>query len=120
MRALEYDSYGGIERLTLRDVPAPTADRGGVLVQVVCAALNPKDSIVRRGKFRLASGRRFPKRCGVDFAGRVVASDTPHFRMIAKYRPRVDLADRDGRTAYDIMSRKRDRALRDLAEQLAA
>jgi NADPH:quinone reductase-like Zn-dependent oxidoreductase len=80
VKALEYDSYGGIEKLELRDAPGPSAPRGGVRVRVACAALNPKDAVVRRGKFRLVSGRRFPKRCGVDFAGEVVTSDDPAFR----------------------------------------
>jgi NADPH:quinone reductase-like Zn-dependent oxidoreductase len=80
VRALEYDSYGGIDRLVLRDAPEPAMERGGVRVRVVRAALNPKDAVVRGGKLRLISGRRFPKRSGVDFAGQVVASDTPRFQ----------------------------------------
>jgi len=80
VKALEYDGYGGIERLELRDAPEPAVARGGVRVRVACAALNPKDAVVRRGKFRIVTGRRFPKRCGVDFAGQVVASDDPAFR----------------------------------------
>ncbi len=37
------------------------------------AALNPKDVLVRVGKFSLLSGRRFPKRVGFDWAGEVAA-----------------------------------------------
>lgn len=45
--------------------------------------------------------------------------DTKHVRMLVKYGPRGDLPDRHGKTAADIMSRKRDPALRKLAEKLA-
>ena len=71
MKAVEYDRYGSAEVLRLRDVPRPSAGRGEVLVRVHAAALNPKDVLVRSGKFRLLSGRRFPKRVGFDWAGEV-------------------------------------------------
>jgi NADPH:quinone reductase-like Zn-dependent oxidoreductase len=70
VRALQYDRYGGVDQLILREVPRPAA-RGGPLVRVAAAALNPKDALFRKGKFRLLSGRRFPKGCGLDFAGHV-------------------------------------------------
>src|SRR5215831_5089829 len=68
MRALQYDAYGPVEHLSLRDAPSPRP-AAGPLVRVTVAALNPKDALFRKGKFKLLSGRRFPKRCGVDFAG---------------------------------------------------
>jgi len=72
MRALQYDAYGPVERLTLRDAPLPRP-AAGPLVRVTIAALNPKDALFRKGKFKVLSGRRFPKNCGVDFAGVIVA-----------------------------------------------
>jgi NADPH:quinone reductase-like Zn-dependent oxidoreductase len=57
--------------LAVRDVPRPVPGRGELLVQVRAAALNPKDVIVRSGRFRLLSGRRFPKRVGFDWSGEV-------------------------------------------------
>jgi NADPH:quinone reductase-like Zn-dependent oxidoreductase len=71
VRALAYDAYGGLDRLSLRDLPVPAPGRGEVLVRVHAAALNPKDSFVRKGRFRLVSGRAFPKRVGADFAGEI-------------------------------------------------
>lgn len=73
MRALVYDRYGGLDVLQLRDMPLPEAGRGELLVRVRAAALNPKDSFVRKGRFRVVSGRSFPKRVGADVAGEVVA-----------------------------------------------
>jgi NADPH:quinone reductase-like Zn-dependent oxidoreductase len=72
MRALQYDAYGSVDRLTLRDAPSPRP-AAGPLVRVTVAALNPKDALFRKGKFKVLSGRRFPKYCGVDFAGVVEA-----------------------------------------------
>jgi NADPH:quinone reductase-like Zn-dependent oxidoreductase len=71
MRALVYDRYGKLDVLELRDVPVPPVGRGEVLVRVRAAALNPKDSFVRKGRFRLVSGRSFPKCVGADVAGEV-------------------------------------------------
>ena len=45
-------------------------------------------------------------------------SDKRYFRMLAKYRPRVDIPNRAGATAADVMRRKRDPFFRDLAGQL--
>lgn len=73
MRALVYDRYGSVDVLELREVPRPEPRPGEVLVRVHAAALNPKDSFVRKGRFRALSGRRFPKYVGCDFAGEVAA-----------------------------------------------
>jgi len=72
VRALAYDAYGGLDRLAFRDLPVPGAGPDEVLVRVRAAALNPKDSFVRKGRFRVISGGAFPKRVGADFAGEVV------------------------------------------------
>jgi len=79
VRALQYDGYGGIDRLTLREVPVPEVSgrRRQVQVRVVRAALNPKDALFRKGRFRALSGARFPKWCGLDFSGEVTASSSP-------------------------------------------
>jgi NADPH:quinone reductase-like Zn-dependent oxidoreductase len=72
MRALVYDRYGRLDVLAFRDMPVPEPKRGEVLVRVHAAAFNPKDSFVRKGRFRIVSGRSFPKRVGCDVAGTVV------------------------------------------------
>jgi NADPH:quinone reductase-like Zn-dependent oxidoreductase len=63
MRALQYDAYGGIERLTLREVPT-VQPSGGPLVKVQVAALNPKDALFRKGKFPCSAGAAFRSSAG--------------------------------------------------------
>lgn len=79
MRALVYDRYGALDVLTLREMSTPTVKSGEVLVRVRAAALNPKDSFVRKGRFKLISGRSFPKQVGADLAGEVVESEVAAF-----------------------------------------
>lgn len=71
MKVIEYGRYGGPEVIELREAPAPQPARGEVLVRVRAAALNPKDALVRAGKFKKLAGPDFPKRMGYDLAGEV-------------------------------------------------
>jgi NADPH:quinone reductase-like Zn-dependent oxidoreductase len=79
MRAVTYSAYGPIERLELSEVASPKPGARELLVRVSSAALNPKDALFRKGRFRLVSRSTFPKRCGLDFAGTVAESRSPHF-----------------------------------------
>lgn len=72
MLASEYDAYGSCDVLHVRDVAepqAPTADE--IRIRVAAASVNPKDTFVRKGRFRALSGERFPKRPGYDWSGTV-------------------------------------------------
>jgi NADPH:quinone reductase-like Zn-dependent oxidoreductase len=66
---------GGVEVLTLREVPAPVVNPGQILVRTVASTINPLD-IKMRGK-----DLPFPVTFGSDVAGIVVESD------VADYRP---------------------------------
>ncbi|GAA4637226.1 NAD(P)-dependent alcohol dehydrogenase [Actinoallomurus vinaceus] len=73
MRAVEYDRYGGPEELRVRTVPRLEPRAGEVLVRVHGTSVNPIDVKIRSGGMAMMSGRRFPKRTGLDFAGEVTA-----------------------------------------------
>jgi NADPH:quinone reductase-like Zn-dependent oxidoreductase len=73
MKALVFEQYGTPEVLQLREVEKPSPGAQQVLVKVRAASINPKDLLVRKGKFRLFTGKRFPIISGYDFAGDVVA-----------------------------------------------
>src|SRR5687767_10618332 len=79
VRAVVYDRYGPPDVLRIAEVDEPR--ERDVLVRVTCAALNPKDALTRRGKFRRLSGNRFPKRIGMDLAGVVVESKSARFTV---------------------------------------
>jgi len=73
LKAALYDRYGPPGVLELREVPEPVPGPGQVAVRVAAASVNPKDALVRSGRFRRMVGPTFPKRVGSDFAGRVAA-----------------------------------------------
>ena len=81
MLAARVHRYGPPEVLSFDRMDTPAPGRGEALVRVRAAALNPKDVIVRKGKFRWLTGpeggRRFPLRVGQDFAGEIVATVGP-------------------------------------------
>lgn len=95
MRAAVFDAYGRSEVVRIAEVPVPVPADGQVLVQVAAAALNPKDVMVTRGKFRWATGRRFPQRLGYDWSGTVtelgpgvtgLEVGTPMYGMVQSWR----------------------------------
>ena len=73
MRAIVYDRYGPPEVLEVRELPSPVPAAGEVRVRVRAAALNPKDSLIRKGKFRGVTRARFPRLLGYDVSGVVAA-----------------------------------------------
>ena len=73
MRAVQFDRYGNSDVLEVRTIPVPGPGRDEVLVRVHASGLNPKDVIVRQGRLRLLTGRRFPRGTGYDFSGEVAA-----------------------------------------------
>lgn len=72
MRAAEFDEYGPFSVLKVRDVPQPTPEPGEALVRIHASTVNPIDLIVRSGRLKFRTGKIFPKRIGIDFAGEVV------------------------------------------------
>ncbi|MEJ7772432.1 MAG: NADP-dependent oxidoreductase [Geodermatophilaceae bacterium] len=71
-RAVQYDSYGGIEVLDVREVPRPVPASGQVLVEVRAAGINPGEAAIRTGVFAERWPSEFPSGQGADFAGVVV------------------------------------------------
>lgn len=74
MRAVTYHRFGEPDVLAVEELPAPVPKPGEVAVRVHAAGLNPKDVLVRKGKFERMSGRGFPRIPGYDFAGVIEAA----------------------------------------------
>ncbi|MFI7626366.1 NAD(P)-dependent alcohol dehydrogenase [Microbispora rosea] len=73
MRAVLFDRYGGPEVLYVSRVPRPEPAPGEVLVRVRAFSVNGGETAARSGRLRLLTGRKFPKRIGLDFTGEVAA-----------------------------------------------
>lgn len=74
MRGYALDRYGDATAMTLREVPAPAATAGTVLIRVHAAGLNPIDYKVRQGKMRLLNRLDLPLVAGSELAGVVTAA----------------------------------------------
>jgi NADPH:quinone reductase-like Zn-dependent oxidoreductase len=69
-RAVRLDSFGGPEVLEVREVPAPQAGPGQILVRVSAAGLNPMDWIMTADADTAARfGLSLPVGFGTDYAG---------------------------------------------------
>jgi len=72
MKAFILDRYGKDERLRLGDVPEPDLGDRDILVRVHAASVNPLDSKIKDGEFKLILPYRLPLVMGNDVAGVVV------------------------------------------------
>ncbi len=75
-KAVRFDHYGGIDVLTIEDVPRPVPGEGQVLVQVKAAGINPGEAKIRAGLLDARWPATFPSGQGSDLAG-VVAETGP-------------------------------------------
>jgi NADPH:quinone reductase-like Zn-dependent oxidoreductase len=75
-KAVQFDSYGGIDVLEVRNVPRPVPGAGEVLVEVKAAGINPSEAVIRSGALHHLFPATFPSGQGSDFAG-VVAELGP-------------------------------------------
>jgi NADPH:quinone reductase len=71
-KAVQFDDYGGVEVLEVRDVPRPEPGPGQVLVAVRAAGINPSEGKMRQGLVREIFPSTFPSGQGSDLAGVVV------------------------------------------------
>ncbi len=72
MNAVTIGRFGPPDVMAMGTLPLPEVGAYEVLVRLSAAGINPKDILVRRGKFRLFTGHRFPMQLGYDFSGVVV------------------------------------------------
>src|ERR1700760_3101105 len=75
-KAVQFDRYGDLDVLEVRDVPRPIPAAGEVLVQVRAAGINPSEAVIRSGALHHLFPATFPSGQGSDLAG-VVAELAP-------------------------------------------
>ncbi len=73
MKAVQFDEYGGVDVLEVREVADPVAGPGEVLVAVRAAGINPGEVAIREGHLQSRWPATFPSGEGTDFAGVVQA-----------------------------------------------
>src|ERR1700723_2099447 len=69
MKAVQFDDYGGIDVLEVRDVARPEPGADQVLVAVRAAGINPSEGAIRTGRVREIFPATFPSGQGSDLAG---------------------------------------------------
>ncbi len=82
MKAIITNKYGGVEVLKHQEVEKPVIKDDEILVQVHACSVNPIDWKVRRGDFKILTGRKPPRILGGDYAGIVAEVG----RQVTKYK----------------------------------
>src|SRR5213596_987334 len=72
MRAFIVDRYGSADRVRASEVPDPEMREDDVLVEIHAAGVNPLDSKIRDGEFKLLLPYRMPLILGNELAGVVI------------------------------------------------
>jgi NADPH2:quinone reductase len=68
-RAVQFDEYGGLDVLTVRDVEVREPGKEEVLVEVKAAGINPGEASIRTGALQERFPATFPSGEGSDLAG---------------------------------------------------
>jgi NADPH:quinone reductase-like Zn-dependent oxidoreductase len=68
-KAVQFDSYGAVDVLEVRDVPRPAPAVGEVLVEVKAAGINISEAAIRAGAVKDMFPATFPSGQGSDLAG---------------------------------------------------
>jgi NADPH:quinone reductase-like Zn-dependent oxidoreductase len=68
-RAVQFDEYGGLDVLTVRDVEVREPGKEEVVVEVKAAGINPGEAAIRSGALRDRFPAKFPSGQGSDLAG---------------------------------------------------
>src|SRR5438093_4898019 len=72
MKAFIVDRYGSADRVRASEVPDPAMREDDVLIDIRAAGVNPLDSKIRDGEFKLFLTYRLPLILGNDLAGVVI------------------------------------------------
>jgi NADPH:quinone reductase and related Zn-dependent oxidoreductases len=69
MKAFIVDRYGSADRVRASEVPDPEMREDDVLIEIHAAGVNPLDSKIRDGEFKLLLPYRLPLILGNELAG---------------------------------------------------
>lgn len=80
MKQAIFNRFGPADVIELAERPRPKLKKKQVLVRVAAAAVNPKDTFIRKGYYTMMTGKKFPMGIGFDYSGVVEESRLPDFR----------------------------------------
>jgi NADPH:quinone reductase-like Zn-dependent oxidoreductase len=66
MKAIIINAYGSPDVLQEAIVPVPKVGPKQLLIKIKAAGVNPIDWKIRKGNFKLVTGRRFPRILGTE------------------------------------------------------
>ena len=81
MKKAIFNSFGAADTIEIIETNPPQPVHNKVLVKVMAAALNPKDILIRKGKFKRLTGKTFPQGIGFDFSGLIENPGNSRFRQ---------------------------------------
>ena len=93
MKAVRFDSYGGVDVLQVLDVPVPEPSHGEALVKVKAASINPGEAKIREGLLHAIWPATFPSGQGSDLAG-IVTKVGPQVENFAAGDEVIGFTDR--------------------------
>jgi NADPH:quinone reductase-like Zn-dependent oxidoreductase len=93
MKAVRFDSYGGVEVLQVVDVPIPEPSGGEALVKVKATSINPGEAKIRQGLLHAMWPATFPSGEGSDLAG-IVTKVAPGVERFAVGDEVIGFTDR--------------------------
>ena len=77
MKAAVYNHYGPASVLENQEMSKPDFSKDVATVRIHAISLNPRDLVIRKGEFKILTGRKFPKLTGVDFSGVIERVNAP-------------------------------------------
>jgi NADPH:quinone reductase-like Zn-dependent oxidoreductase len=82
MKIAIISGYGGLDKIKYQTSEKPKPKKGELTIKVEAFGLNPKDILIRKGKFKNLSGNHFPQYIGFEFSGIIIQAD-----LDSKYKP---------------------------------
>lgn len=73
-------AFGDLDKIKIIENELPKISNNEILVKVQSAGLNPKDILIRKGKFKRLTGSKFPQKIGFDFSGIVEESSLDNYK----------------------------------------
>jgi len=93
VKAVFVDRYGNADRVRYGDVPDPEMREDDVLIEIHAAGVNPLDSKIRNGEFKLILPYRLPLILGNELAGVVIRVGS----RVRRFKPGDEVYGRPGK-----------------------